>query len=141
MIRKGSFYTQSVGYRPWLFPGCVYHKVKSILGGSVIDPGCFQVAYTLSLPGFERCRVIDPGCFQVAYTGIRKPVSVIKFNTVFLLCLYCEVYNPYSFIRVMVIFVFALKKRRFEHRPIKVTLILESINLANFLYPYSYPHP
>ena len=36
----------------------------------------------------------------------RKPVSIIKFNTVFILCLHCEVYNPYSLIRVGVIFCF-----------------------------------
>ena len=49
-----------IGYRPWLVPGCVYHKNGEI-----------NVA-----------EVIDPGCFLVAYTGIREPVSVIKFYTV-----------------------------------------------------------
>ena len=62
-----------------------------------IDPGYFQVAYTTSSSSWRELGVIDPGYFQVAYTQNSKTSLCNKV-------LYCEVYNPYSFTRVRVIF-------------------------------------
>ena len=86
--------------------------VARLFRSIVIDPGYFQVAYTYSSIALLMVMVIDHGYFQVAYTpyeshiffsrlqtmvisrlripGFRKPVSIIKFNTVFALCLYGE---------------------------------------------------
>ena len=57
-------------YIPWLFSGSVYQQ-QVISWNQVIDPGCFQVAYTNSGKQKRMDCVIDPGCFQVAYTTFK----------------------------------------------------------------------
>lgn len=53
-------------YIPWLFSGSVYQQ-QVISWNQVIDPGYFQVAYTLIGILYSCSMVIDPGCFLVAY--------------------------------------------------------------------------
>ena len=65
-------------YIPWLFSGSVYQQ-QVISWNQVIDPGYFQVAYTLIGILYSCSMVIDPGCFLVAYINA---VAIVDLESV-----------------------------------------------------------